>query len=335
MGGWVRQSILFFTFLSICLAAQGGICTFYAARLAHSLMSEPRVFWKSQYLSSVPFNALPKDKAKARAREIIAAIYEPKSAIGLELDREFASRQREGSAWLNDYYRSYEIFYFSPRYIRLASAIHDNLPQVGAFVDLGSSTGGMSGILADSAPGRRMTLVDHKRAMTLSRDRMGALFPGKEGRFTHVDLYLGPKSELPGEEMYDGAVINHALYPLGPNTKLAALRALQKRLKPGATLVINEPLKEVATLPGRHREWLTEVIEDAVTEGSPHTEFDIAVLTAMCSGRMTQITQLGSIMLPMLTENEHDALFASVGWKTIKKETTYDGFSRMWVLKTP
>lgn len=336
LGGWVRQSILCLTFLTVCLVARANFCTFFPARLAGTLKTEDKVYWPSAYLNRRPLNELPRAKAKERIRAIVAAIYESESAIGLELDRVYRERQARDRTWLNDYFRAYEIFYFSPRYLDLAARIHEKLPTNGSILDLGSGTGGLSGILADAAPFRHMTLLDHEFAMTIARERIAVLFSGQDGRFAHVPFYLGPRvADLPGQNLFDGAVINHALYPMGAHTKRAALNAVRKRLKPGTPLIINEPLREMAIQPGRHREWLTQILEGSIDGGSPHTEYDIAVITAMCSGRMTQLARVGSVMQPMLTELEHEELFAETGFRIVRKESTYDGFSRMWVLQTP
>ncbi len=297
-------------------------------------MNEARVSWKSDHLQSVALSTLPPEMAKARIRAIIDQIYSPKSELGRELDIFFQKRFNDGPAWLSDYYRAYEMFYFSPRYLALAGAFHAALPTEGRIIDLGSGTGGLSGILADLSPGRSFMLVDHDQALTIAEDRMRFMFPGADARFSLVREYVNPKSRLPDGPFYDAALINHTLYTMSRQTKLAALRALSVRLKPNATVVINEPLHETASLPSEHRAWLTEMIEDAILGGAPHTEFDIAVLAAICSGRITQLTRMGPMVLPLMTEGEHEALFQGLGWTITKKEISYAGFSRMWVLKT-
>jgi len=312
-------------------------CTLYFARLSRVIVKARPVYWPSRYLSLGPLLRTNHTEAKQRVRDIVAAIYEPNSAIGKEIDVHLKQGiTKATSNWLHDYFRAYEIFYYSPPYLDVVRRIHEKLPARGTILDLGSGTGGLGQLLVVASPDRNVAQVDHEMALGISRDRLAELFPGEEGRVELIPHYINPITKIPGTRQYEGAVMNHTLYALKHPAKLAALKDVRAKLKSGATFVVNEPLKETAGREEQYRAWMTGVMEQAFTNGSPHSEFDVAIVMAIANGRATRSLR-GDAPLerPLLTEAEHEALFREAGFVLESKESTYDGFSRLWTLRVP
>lgn len=334
---------LFYFFLLLGLASQAWAifqppphCTLYFYRLSCAISEETPVQWPSKFLRTGPLLRIDNAEARRRVQAIVAAIYDPDSPIGKELDAHLLREQAKSSRWLGDYFRSYELFYYSLPYLDVVRRIHERLPAQGTILDVGSGTGGLGQLLVVAAAGRNVSHVDHQMALGISKERLAQLFPGEEGRVHFIPHYVSPHVPIPTTRQYEGAVMNHTLYAMPLVNKKAALKDIRAKLKPGGTLVVNEPLKERAGTEAQYRAWMTAVMELAFTNGSPHSEFDVAMVTAIASGRATKSLR-GDAPLerPLLTEAEHEALFRELGFIVESKEATYDGFSRLWTLRVP
>jgi hypothetical protein len=324
MGRWKQKLTLFLSLWTIASPAALRWCNLHLARLSEQLAREPKVQWPSAHLKPGPVTP-------ERVREIAAQVYDPNSPLGRELDQIF-SKKMENPDSLDDYFRSYEVFYWSPLYREIADRMHEALPASGRFLDLGSGTGGLGGILAQEAPGRLITFMDKPLAVDTARSRMTKLFPGAPDRFEYIPFYAGPKTRLFGN--YDGALINHVLYTMPPKRKEGALAGLRDHIPAGGIVAINEPVKEAVAEGDRHREWMTRILETAVANGAPHSEYDVATILAFASGRATKSLRSGQdLELPLQTRAEQEALFERNGFEIVRSEPTYDGFSRFWVLR--
>ncbi len=312
-------------------------CTVYFGRLSRALLLERPVQWKSTQLSTGPLVRTDVAAAKARVREIVEAIYDPQSHIGKELDEHLRGELlNTKSNWIRDYYRAYELFYYSLPYLDVVRRVHDKLPPDGTILDVGSGTGGLGQLLVVAAAGRSVSHVDHELALGIPKQRLAELFPDEEGRVHFIPHYINPLTPIPTDRHYESAVLNHTLYAMLPSTKRAALNGIRARLKPGGTLVVNEPLRETAGTEAQYRAWMTHVMEQAFVNGSPHSEFDVAMVMAMASGRATKSLRGGMpLQRALMTEAEHEAMFREAGFTVESKESTYDGFSRLWVLRVP
>lgn len=331
----LAREILFLLLLlgGTCVqAAYLPLCQSVLWRLSFSVLDGEPVLWKSRYLKDGPLtHRYPPLEAKARVREIVDLIYEDNSAIGKEFDEWFRSKMAAPD-WIDDYFKSYEAFYYSPLYQLVVQYMNEALPREGRILDVGSGTGGMGFFMADAAKGRRVTFVDQERGVALAEDRAKELFGADSNRFDVVPQYLGPKSNLKVEGQYDAAILNHVLYIIGNRSKMGALRTIRDNLRPGGRLLVNEPIKEQAEKG--HREWFTRVLETAAQNGAPHSEFDYGFITAVASGRATKDLRGGAPpTVHYLTEQEHRDLFAGAGFRVLEVKKTYGGFSRFWVLE--
>jgi len=329
----VLVPLLFATSTLYASPRVASFCLPYLTSLARSLKGEVPVRWPSAYLRGRPLWGLPPDAAKARVREIVEAVYDENSALGREMDAYFSKEMAEGSKWLEKYYRAYEMFYFSPPYLDVVRRVNEHLPKTGAILDIGSGTGGLAQLLLMGSGQRHLSLLDHEVAMRIAKERMEILFPGEAGRFDYHPHYLNPVRPVPVTRKHAGGIINHTLYAMQPKVKANALRGMRANMEPGSTLVVNEPLKETAGTPDGYQKWMTHVLEEAAANGSPHSDFDVAMITALASGRLTKALRGSPLQRPLLTETEHEALFLEAGFEVVSKEPTYDGFSRLWVLR--
>jgi hypothetical protein len=336
--GWVRHWFALILFAQLWVAAPSFAltlewCRLYLEQLSHAIVREPRIAWESKHLKSGPLSRLGPAGAKKRVREIVDQIYDPTSPLGAEIDRAF-TKMMDNPEWLKDYFRSYEVFYWSPMYHEIVDKMHGALPRDGKILDVGSGTGGLGGLMVEGAPTRSVTFLDDDLAVSLARKRMMSLFSKGQDRFTYMPFYLAPRSKIPENERYGSAMINHVLYTMSDRSKEGALTAIRDRLPAGGTLVVNEPIRETATVGDKHREWLTQVVETAVANGAPHSEFDVATIMAFSSGRATKILRGGAALdLPFRTKAEQEALYDKLGFDVVRSEPTYNGFSHFWVLK--
>jgi len=176
-----------------------------------------------------------------------------------------------------------------------------------------------------------MTLFDNRGAMPIAQSRLTTTTGSPHET---VPFFLNPVRPLPAYNA-DGAVMNHVFYTLSKTTRMPTLRGLLSSLKPGGTLVLNEPNRESAALPGKFREWLTDRMVEAAENGSPHNEFDFAFLAAMSSGRLTRDARSTDLAARYPSRAELELMAREAGFEVVERGSTYGGFSTFLVLRKP
>ncbi len=308
------------------------LCRLHVRNLDPLIAREAKLKWDSRFLKAGPVALLGKEAAKKRAREIIDAMYDTESPLGDEFEKFFNKLTADDPSWLSYYFKSYEIFPYSPLYQSVMARAHEALPLTGRILDVGAGAAPISAFLAATAPDRKLTILDNQNATELARLRMQQLAPNSRGHRMEP-IFLRPSVAIPGEPA-DGAIVNHVFYILVPATKKAAMKAIVDKLKPGATVVINEPIRERATPDANFKAWLTKIVTTAIDNGSPHSEFDIAFLAGMSSGRATRsIRGNAPLVSPFQSEKELESMAKDAGLDIVESGYSYDGFSRFLVLK--
>ncbi len=116
--------------------------------------------------------------------------------------------------------------------LRMAAILlAESVPEVGQVLVLGAGGGLEMRAFASAYPGWHMTGVDPSAAMLdVARRTLG-------DNVSRADLHLGHIDDAPAGP-FDGATCILTMPFIGPDARLPTLRALRRRLKPGARLVV-------------------------------------------------------------------------------------------------
>jgi len=121
-------------------------CRLFFQQMAAAISADVRLSWPSTLLKEAPPGASAEGAGK-RVRWILDQVYDETSPLGREVDAYFA-RVVTRENWIEDYFRSYEIFAFSPEYQNVMKKIESALPAQGRILDVGSGPGTLSAFLA-------------------------------------------------------------------------------------------------------------------------------------------------------------------------------------------
>lgn len=183
----------------------------------------------------------------------------------------------------------------------------EHAPRDAEIVVLGAGDGLSLKALAEAQPDWRLLAVDPSAGrLELARRRFGALAP-------RVRLLRGTIDDVPNGP-FGGATSLFTLHFLDAEERLRVLRALKRRLRPGAALVVAH---HSCPTGGDLWSWLTRSVAFADREAA-----DFEKATASSEAMMAR--------LPILSSDEDEALLYRAGFSEVT--LFYAAFSfRGWV----
>jgi len=282
-------------------------------------------WWPSRYLKT------SRVIEAARAIEIVQQIGEPGSAILSEMERALGniSQILEPSFW-DSYFRAYDLLVsFNHPYRELLQLAHRHLPLSGKIMDLGSGTGNFSLALAAWGPNRAFALVDQSQVgLDLAASKFRVMGSENEPLPRLVKRSLLDEAAFPE---CDGAVLNNVLYSIpAVSDKKAILERVYRSLSAGGAFFLNDPLPTTSDA-AYFRQSFLHLILGAVTQHSPMTEFDLAVL-AVANLRLGE-DDGKSDQSHFLSCAEIETLAQETGFKVENTRPTYAGISQTYFLR--
>ncbi len=304
------------------------------------LYSEDRIHWKSEYLNDTPLYKINDLQSfPYRIQWMVSDLSSPNSEIRLEMKKNRIIHSRNN--WYDLYVLTLDVFLFHPSYRNILMKAAEVLPNRGTIIDLGASSGIASTYFLHHSPNRYASLVEapeFKGFFEIAKRRLATLKKTFRRRFQLVYSKLGGRMTKLPTWKGEGAFLNHILYTLKSQVdRVATLKALWHRLKDNAVVVVNEPLflSESTDTRDFYKEWLGNVFIEAASLRPPSTEFEFVFLYAF-SNRLLSSMIWGTQKQQTYNEIDEDAWIKTFwlgGFKTKSIESTYDGFSRFFILQ--
>lgn len=171
-----------------------------------------------------------------------------------------------------------EMWYFAALHALIERALREALPGEATILDAGCGTGGLIRREAAKWPGWGWTGVDvDPLACSLARERTGAR------------IVEAPLERLPfGDATFDAVTCADVIYHLEDD--LAALRELQRVLKPGGRLVLNVPAHA----------WLWSYHDEAVGGRRRYEMRGVRELLRQAGLQERRITHWNSVLFPAI-----------------------------------
>jgi SAM-dependent methyltransferase len=229
-------------------------------------------------LKNIEADALVNTKAKAE--RILDLLLNPESALSRELGEYVQSLGGISSPALwNVYFGAYDrIVAFSDGYLTLFQTADRLLPKTGTIGDFGAGSGNGCSVLAAGSPGRKVLAMDHSAdGLAGARKKLELVTNGDTSRFEIRQMDI--TKEGPEANSLDNAIMNNVLYTIAAKEEMLA--RIFKSLKSGGTFILNDPSNVIKRDPARLRQFLGDVIFDAVRNNAPVTEFDVALVGAI------------------------------------------------------
>jgi hypothetical protein len=241
-------------------------------------------YWDSERLRNVQLRDLP--NGVARGQYIAKQFFDRRSEWWAEALRYMPAWTERVDSPLKTVFRAAELLNYTKAAGGEARALDALLEGDAKILQFGGGTGWLAGYLLSREPLRRLDVVDpYPENIDLAKRRLRVLLPtGDLPSFVHglMNSYL----ELP-DNHYDAMLVQRMYYRLGEPLRVEFFRRARATLKdnPFARLIMIEPIegRGEMVLP-----WTLKVIEEAVTLGSPHTEFDAAIVAMIMAGTMGQ-----------------------------------------------
>ena len=234
---------------------------------------------------------------------------------------------RSSSLW-NIYFESYDrVVAFSPGYIRLIEDSCRWLPSTGTILDLGAGTGNFS--LGAALSGERQQILAIDQSLTGLRLAQKKLRMADRGGNISLGLYNADLRQLRNLRLpigiASGAVLNNVLYSLAPRERTKLLDSVSWKLAPGAILVLNDPTPGIQTSKAELKEFIWTVASEALSNESPATEFDYALVAYLNDAALTN----GSATF--LTPEALRSMAQKSGFEVIDDRSAYYGYTTFLV----
>jgi 2-polyprenyl-3-methyl-5-hydroxy-6-metoxy-1,4-benzoquinol methylase len=330
---------LFGVLLSVpFLHAQEESCQRFLNKISSLIERDQGAEWPSQVLMDHSLRDLPAHLQKLRIRMIVNQAF----ATDTSLEKELHSVQFKLAEHLYDHYmHAYESFLYSSSHQNVMSEIEKRLPRKGHILDIGAGTGAMSAYFSQESLERKFSVLESpifKNFEQTARRRFE--YSASEGNktLTVVKQHLSKLTDEVKANSADAVVINHMLYTVkDAGSQNNVMKAVVAKMNPGAKLILNEPLSGKALPENQgYKAWLESVFVEAIQNGAPHTEYDLAFLASLSSGQFS-----GSLQAAGETRAGYRDL---EGWKKLgmshglileEQVSTHNGFSIMLVFRKP
>lgn len=281
------------------------------------------VFWPSRFLNGTKI--VSEDAVERLVRRVFHDL-ELQSEIRKLVDQLGGPEGTSPELW-NLYFRSYDsIVGYSDGYMHSIRLAEQALPRSGLFVDYGAGTGNFSTAFMAASPKRRAFLIDvSSHGLSVAREKLSLVSP--KSRFQTLESSVTtPNSALIGKVR--GGVMNNVLYSLSPEMKVAALKRIFHDLKSGGSVSLIDPKPMTQTAEDLEA-FLVEIGRSAARNGSPMTDYDVVLVTAINLFRLTARTP------PFMSAEQLEQLARSVGFRVLERSDTYYGRTTYLKLQKP
>ena len=223
---------------------------------------------------------------EASARRIIDQLFDPTTPLSLQMKAHTESiggKELKNKALWNLYFTSYDQVVARTSYRDVFLRASRALSPTGTIADFGAGSGNGSTLLKLLAPARHMLLLDHSAdGLEIARKKLTFISdPTSAAGASSFDLIETDLTQIHlAPQSLDGAIMNNVLYTLG-DKKAEVLETIFTALKPGGTLILSDPVDFVRNDPQNLKNFVTRVATDAIKNGAPLTQYDVALVGAI------------------------------------------------------
>lgn len=291
--------------------------------LVKDIVASATVFWPSQVLEDKRVTSISE-----ASRIIKSTLHDTKWQRELHALLTELGGVQSPRLW-DLYFRSYDkAVVFSDGYLDLIGRANRLIPTSGTILDLGCGTGNFSSALLLGEPKRKVLALDTSaQGLKVSAKKLAAVSRVRGGTFELRTMDIRTLGAT--QTSVQGVVMNNVLYTLSAKSRKSLLKQIFKVLDYGAPLFLNDPLPAVQEKTENVERLLTKLFADAILNGSPLTEFDVALIAFVNHQTLVGRTPT------FLTSREMSDLALETGFQIVARDSAYYGVTTCLSLRKP